>query len=84
MTQPSNILPTQDIARFIHTIRGQRVILDGDLAKIYGVETRALNQAVRGNQDRFPGDFIFDLSREEILGISQSVISLHQILNHAT
>jgi len=56
-------------------IRGQKVMLDRDLAQLYGVETRALNQAVRRNKDRFPEDFMFRLTREEIMRISQFVIS---------
>jgi hypothetical protein len=55
------------------------VILDTDLAKIYGVETRALNQALKRNQARFPDDFVFELTREEILGIPQTVISLRKL-----
>jgi hypothetical protein len=55
------------------------VILDADLARIYAVQTRALNQAIKRNLDRFPGDFIFDLSREEIRRMSQSVISLRKL-----
>ncbi|HKP02960.1 MAG TPA: ORF6N domain-containing protein [Chthoniobacterales bacterium] len=46
-------------------VRGQRVILDSDLARIYGVETKALNRAVKRNADRFPRDFVFQLTREE-------------------
>jgi hypothetical protein len=57
-------------------LRGQKVILDADLASIYGVETRALNQAVKRNEERFPDDFHFELTREEILRISQTVTSL--------
>ena len=60
----------------ILTIRDQRVLLDADLARLYGVETRALNQAVKRNLDRFPAEFAFPLSRDEILGISQTVTSL--------
>lgn len=60
----------------ILTIRDQRVLLDTDLAQLYGVETRALNQAVKRNQDRFPAEFAFVLTREEIQSISQSVTSL--------
>ena len=60
----------------ILTIRDQRVLLDADLARLYGVETRALNQAVKRNLDRFPEEFAFALTREEILSISQSVTSL--------
>ncbi len=46
----------------IHVVRGQRVILDADLARLYGVTTKALNQAVKRNVDRFPVDFAFQLS----------------------
>ncbi|MBI3919996.1 MAG: ORF6N domain-containing protein [Armatimonadetes bacterium] len=53
---------------------GQRTILDRDLAQLYGVETRVLDQAVRRNIDRFPEDFMFSLTREEIRNISQFVI----------
>jgi ORF6N domain len=60
----------------ILSIRGQRVMLDVDLAKLYGVETRALNQAVKRNLDRFPSEFCFSLTREEIGSISQNVTSL--------
>ena len=57
----------------ILTIRGRRVILDADLAALYDVETRALNQAVRRNKERFPPDFMFELTRDEIRNISQFV-----------
>ena len=57
-------------------IRGQKIILDRDLAELYEVETRVLNQAVRRNIKRFPEDFMFQLTREEIMRISQIVISL--------
>jgi hypothetical protein len=55
-------------------VRGQRIILDADLAALYGVETRVLNQAVRRNNERFPQDFMLELSRAEIRNISQFVI----------
>lgn len=64
------------VETLILTLRGQKVLLDLNLAEIYGVETRALNQAVKRNQDRFPDDFVFELTREEILSISQTVTSL--------
>src|SRR5258708_11240563 len=79
MIMQTPIVPAGDIARLIRSIREQRVILDCDLARIYDVETRALNQAVKRNQERFPGDFAFELTREEILGISQTVISLEKL-----
>lgn len=70
----------QPIQNKIYEIRGQRVMLDFDLADIYQVETRALKQAVRRNIERFPDDFLFKLSKEEAnqliaIGVSQNVIS---------
>jgi hypothetical protein len=70
-----SIVPIEIIESKILFIRGQKVMLDRDLAQLYGVETRVLNQAVRRNADRFPDDFMFALTREEITRISQSVIS---------
>lgn len=57
-------------SRIFH-VRGQKVLLDRDLAELYGVETRILNRAVRRNGERFPADFMFALTREEIGRISQ-------------
>lgn len=53
------------ITSVIRTVRGQKVILAGDLARIYGVPTKALNQAVKRNARRFPADFLFQLTKEE-------------------
>jgi len=64
----------ESIEKKIYLVRGQKVMLDRDLAELYGVETRALNQAVRRNSDRFPDDFMFSLTREEIRNLSQIVI----------
>ncbi|MEA9358442.1 ORF6N domain-containing protein [Bacteriovorax sp. PP10] len=61
----SNDQDILEIENMIYIIRGNRVMLDNDLAKLYGVETRALNQAVKRNLDRFPEDFMFTLSHEE-------------------
>ena len=81
MSNPSPQLPApeQAIPRLILNVRNQQVILDRDLARVYGVETRALNQAVKRNQDRFPEDFVVELNREEILRISQTVTSLKRL-----
>jgi len=68
-------IPVERIERAIYLIRGQKVMLDRDLAVLYGVETRALNQAVTRNLRRFPEDFMFALTREEIMRISQTVTS---------
>ena len=68
------------IKNHINEIRGKKVMLDMDLAKIYEVETRALKQAVRRNIDRFPYDFMFELTEEEMKNlVSQNVIPT---LNH--
>src|SRR5437870_3705314 len=71
----SSLIPVERIERAIYLIRGEKVMLDRDLAALYEVETRALNQAVGRNRDRFPMDFMFELTRDEILGISQIVTS---------
>ena len=66
------------LARLVRWVRGERVILDADLARLYEVETRALNRAVRRNVKRFPPDFMFMLVNEEVtnlkcqIGISSS------------
>jgi len=60
------IIPIEGIAQAILYLRGQKVILDRDLAALYGVEARVLNQAVKRNAARFPDDFMFMLSGEEI------------------
>ena len=61
LEQPSSPPAGESIPQLIQCVRGQRVMLDADLARIYGVQTRALNQAIKRNLDRFPGDFILDL-----------------------
>lgn len=69
----SNNSPLLPIESLIHVIRDQQVMLDSDLARLYGVETRVLNQAVKRNIERFPEDFMFQLTKEECLK-SQIVI----------
>jgi phage regulator Rha-like protein len=61
----STALDAVHIESLILTVRGERVILDSDLAALYGVETRVLNQAVKRNINKFPGDFMFRLTRDE-------------------
>jgi len=67
------IIPAEQIARRIRHFRGEKVLLDFDLAALYDVETRTLNQAVRRNADRFPADFMFQLSSQEAEKLSQVV-----------
>ena len=62
-----NSSPLLPIESLIHVIRDQQVMLDSDLARLYGVETRVLNQAVKRNIERFPEDFMFQLTKEECL-----------------
>ncbi|MBW1802402.1 MAG: ORF6N domain-containing protein [Deltaproteobacteria bacterium] len=65
----------QRIENIIYMIRGHKVMLDADLAELYGVETRVLKQAVRRNRKRFPDDFMFELTKEENQSLrSQNVI----------
>ena len=68
-------IPVEQIDSRILLLRGQKVLLDKDLAGLYGVETRILNRAVKRNAERFPEDFMFSLTREEIARISQIGIS---------
>lgn len=66
----------QVIQNKIYQVRGERIMLDFDLAELYQVETRVLKQAVRRNLDRFPQDFMFELTKEEYDNLtSQNVIS---------
>ncbi|MBI5664585.1 MAG: ORF6N domain-containing protein [Nitrospirae bacterium] len=66
------IIPIEVIQQKIFLIRGHKVMLDNDLAELYGVETRALNQAVKRNIKRFPSDFLFQLSQAEAAELSRS------------
>jgi hypothetical protein len=58
-------IPIEQISQSILLIRGKRVMLDADLAKLYGVSTKRLNEQVKRNRDRFPQDFMFQLNAEE-------------------
>jgi hypothetical protein len=69
----TDIVPIQRIAQAIFVLRGQKVMLDYDLATLYGVEARVLNQAVKRNASRFPVDFMFQISAEEMEKVSQVV-----------
>jgi hypothetical protein len=64
-----NMLPLERVAHAIYLIRGQKIILDSDLADLYGVETKALVQAVKRNAERFPKDFMFQLSAQEVTNL---------------
>jgi hypothetical protein len=66
MTKPTSMITAERIEHSILLLRGQKVMLDRDLAELYGVPTKALNQAVRRNLKRFPHDFMFQLSKDEL------------------
>ncbi len=66
----------QVIQNKIHEIRGQRIMLDFDLAKMYEVETRILKQAVRRNINRFPKDFMFELTKDEYNSLTSQIVIL--------
>lgn len=76
MVSKQSLIPVDKIEKAILLVRRQKVMLDADLAGLYGVETRVLVQAVKRNLERFPEDFMFQLSREEFAVLrSQSVTS---------
>ena len=69
-----SLIPIEKIEKAIYLIRGGRVMLDRDLAKLYDVTTAAFNQAVRRNRDRFPEDFMFQLTSDEVAELNRSQI----------
>jgi len=69
----SNVVTMETIAGKIYIIRGLNVMLDRDLAELYGVETKQLKSAVRRNIDRFPSDFMFDLTRDEFTNLRSHI-----------
>jgi phage regulator Rha-like protein len=74
-TDHRQLAPTFPIDSVIHTVRGERIILDSDLATIYGVSTKALNQAVKRNIDRFPHDFLFQVAKQEWLSLRSQIVT---------
>lgn len=70
--------PDAAITGRIHIIRGQKVMLDRDLAELYGVQVKALKQAVRRNMERFPEDFMFELALEEDHALRSQFVTLKQ------
>jgi hypothetical protein len=71
----SPLIPLERIESKIYLIRGQKIMLDRDLAELYGVPTRVLNQAVRRNQERFPEDFLFNLSEVELKNWKSQIVT---------
>ena len=69
------VLKPENVARMVFFIRGEKVMLDADLAKLYGVTTKALNQAMRRNRTRFPEDFAFRLSAAEFDNLRSQIVT---------
>ena len=63
------------IVNKIYVVRGQKIMIDSDLAELYGVETKRLKEAVRRNINRFPKDFMFELLKEEVLNLRTQMAS---------
>jgi hypothetical protein len=72
---PSKLAVVQPVETLIREIRGERVIVDSDLARLYGVQTKRLNEQVRRNADRFPADFMFQLTRNEWQSLQSQAVA---------
>jgi hypothetical protein len=77
-TSSHSMVPHDSIEHAIHFIRGHRVMISPDLAKLYGVESRVLVQAVKRNIERFPPDFMFQLTREEFNQLKSRIVTLEK------
>jgi hypothetical protein len=73
MIKKRDLIPVQDIEQLIYFVRGRRVILAADLAKLYGVLTWRLNEQVKRNKERFPSDFVFQLTEEEDKALTSQI-----------
>lgn len=76
MGKSQSVIPVERIASRIYMIRGEKVMLDKDLAELYGVETKQLNRAVKRNQRRFPEDFVFQLTAQEAEALRYQIDTL--------
>ena len=82
-THSESLVPAARIERMILLIRGHKVMLDRDLAELYGVPTKVLNQAVKRNAERFPDDFCFRLTLEEAAAVQRSRSQIVTLNNSA-
>lgn len=73
MATSGSIIPSEQVEQAILSLRGQKVMLDSDLARLYGVTTKRLNEQVRRNRIRFPADFMFELSEEEAAALRSQI-----------
>jgi hypothetical protein len=75
-TKLSTHFPVEQIVQFILVLRGQRVLLDNELAELYGVSTKRFNEQVKRNLARFPADFMFQLSEDEAVALRSQIATL--------
>ena len=75
MEETKELITTDDIRSKVYIIRGQQVMLDKDLAEIYGYEVKKLNQQVKRNIERFPEDFMFQLATSEIESVRSQIVT---------
>ncbi|MFH2046674.1 MAG: ORF6N domain-containing protein [Pseudomonadota bacterium] len=85
-SKTNDLIPADRIFKIIYIIRNEKVILDSDMAALYGVETRRLNEQVRRNMDKFPEDFMFQLTKEEFDNLKSQIAtsssgSIRYVLN---
>ena len=73
MSKPNVLIPYIEVENKIITIRKHQVIADADVAELYGVETRRVNEAVRNNRDKFPKDYMFELSKSELQSLRSKI-----------
>ena len=81
MNEDSELITTEEIQNLIYNVRGKQVMLDSDVANLYHTETRAINQALKRNIDRFPEDFCFQLTDEEFLNLRSQTVIFKSISN---
>ena len=77
----TSLLPEEKIFKKIIIVRDQKILLDSDLAELYGVSTKVLKQAVRRNIDRFPEDFLFELTQAETKSLRSQFVTLENSKN---
>jgi hypothetical protein len=73
--EPALVIDQEELQRRIFLVRGQRVMLDSELARLYGVPTKALNQAVHRNAERFPSDFAYQLTAQEFTELKSQIVT---------
>ena len=75
---PTIVIPHEEVQRRIVSVREQSVIVDADVADLYGVETKRVNEAVRNNPDKFPADYMFELDEDESRVLRSKISTIEQ------